>query len=153
MLNLVLAVVLSSYPVPNECIDLPASSLINGDTLASSRSFSIDRPNEKGGYSVLALSVALVNSGSTVTRLDTTCTVSLDGNVTDLIPQSWSEAAGVFTGTGSGIFRVPISGTSYAYPIRLNLNAFPDFECTFSVGAGSGDSSDLLTVQARLCTE
>jgi hypothetical protein len=50
------------------------------------------------------------------------------------------------------VFQKASPGSSY-FSLRMDMDGYPDFACTFSVGAGAGAAGDLLTVKGRLCTE
>lgn len=136
------------------CADL--GTVISAQTMASSRSFTYDWPNTFGGYDTLALYITLLDADVSITRFDITCTVSDDGNVTDYAPQECTVASGVATCVDAGVWQKasPATAADTVYwSNRLDLVGFPDFQCAFSVGAGSGTAADVLTVKARLCTE
>jgi hypothetical protein len=137
-------------PYIDRCADIPASDLISAQTMESSRSFSYNRTNAQG-FDTLTLWVQLTDADTSITRFDVTCTVSDDGNSTDYEPQECTSASGTYTCVDSGVWQKASPGTS-KFPIRLDVSGFPDFECTFSVGAGAGAAADLLTVKGRLCT-
>lgn len=135
------------------CVDLSGgSAVISAQTMESSRSFSYDGQNTSGGYDLLIIWIELTDANTSITTFRTTCTVSRNGNTTDYTPQVDAVAAGVSTQTDAGIWDKASPG-SKNWPIRLGLSGYPDFECTFSVQAGSGAAADLITVYARLCTE
>lgn len=132
-----------------------SANLIDAQTMASSRSFSINRDNTAGGFGVLTLWVTLTDANQSITRFDATCTVSDDGNASDYTPQDCTAGA-TCTSTDAGIWQkaTPTSGvTTKRWPWRLDVNGLPDIECTFSVGTGSGAAADLLTVKGRICVD
>lgn len=143
-------------PERNACVDLyvpgTTTPLINGATMESTRSFAVDRPNTEGGYGLLSLWIDLTDANTSITRFDVACTVSRDGNAKDYTPQECTSSGGIYTCVDTGVWRKSSPGTK-AWPLRLDVEGFPDFECSFAVGAGSGASADLLTVHARLCTK
>lgn len=146
-----LAVMLSAsaamaYGPTYQCGDL--GTLLN-NTMASSRTLSIDTPNAQGGYGVLNLEIALTDANTSITRIDMTCTVSDDGNSTDYTAQDCTAGA-TCTSTDSGIWQKASPGTkNWAW--RVDMNGFPDIECVFSVGTGAGAAADTIVVKGRLC--
>lgn len=134
------------------CVDIPATSLISVNTMSSSRSFSLDRENGEGGYGLLVLWISLTDGDTSITRFDTTCTVSNDGNATDYTPQLCTESSGTYACVDTGVWQKASPGTKN-WTQRMDVEGFPDVQCTFSVGTGSGTSDDLLTVKGRLCTK
>lgn len=124
--------------------------VLSGVTMESSRSFGIDQKNDKPTRPLVDLIVQLTDANTSITRFDTTCTVSHDGNTTDITPQSISVDAGTATQNDSLIFQKASPGTKN-FLVSFNLRSMPDFECTFSVGAGSGAAADLLSVDVRMC--
>jgi hypothetical protein len=135
------------------CVDLNGSGeKIIAQDMTSSRSLSYDGQNASGGYDLLVLWVQLTDANSSITTFRTTCTVSNDGNTTDYTPQVDEPVSGVATQVDAGIFDKASPG-SKKWTVRLGISGYPDFECTFSVQAGAGAGADLLTVNARLCTE
>ncbi len=133
-----------------QCQDL--GNLITAQAMSSSRSFSLDRVNTAGGMGLLTLWVQLTDANTSITRFDGTCTVSDDGNVTDYTPQDCTSGA-TCTSTDAGVWQKASPGTK-KWPWRLDVNGFPDIECTFSVGTGAATAvSDVITVKGRLCTD
>ncbi len=130
-------------------------TVVDALAMTSTRSFdsaAFLNLNEGWGFDHVVLVIQLVDANASITRFDTTCTVSLDGNVTDLTPQIETVAAGVATQTDAGIWQKASPG-SKNWPIRFNGGGYPAFQCSFAVGAGAGASGDLLTVKARVCTK
>jgi hypothetical protein len=126
-------------------------AVIDAAGMDASRSFSLDQNNWFGGYDVMVLMVDLTDANSSITQLDIDCTGSIDGNTKDYEPQECSVAAGVCTANDTQIQKATPATSTDGY--RLDISGYPDWECTFSVGGGSGASADLLTVDIRLCTE
>lgn len=141
----------NDVPAADLCVDIQATSLISANQMTTSRSFSLNRDNAYG-YEVLTLFVELTDANTSITRFDATCTVSTDGNTTDYTPQECTSSSGTYTCVDTGVWQKASPGTKN-WPIRIDVTGFPDVECTFSVGAGSGASADLLTVKGRLCTK
>jgi hypothetical protein len=151
------AVVLTALPTSAQqvvttkpyCVDI--GTLVNAQTMESSRSFSMDRTNGITGFTRLALLIELTDANTSITRFDVTCTESVDGNTTDYEPQECTVASGTATCVDSGVWQKASPGTAkWTYGVNLKL---PDLECTFSVGTGAGAAADLLTVKGRLCAE
>lgn len=136
----------------NACDTLgTAGVLINAQGMDSSQSFTITQDNTQGGYGVLTLFIALTDANTSITRFDMVCTGSEDNNATGYILQSCAIAAGVCTSTDSA-WRKASPGTKN-WPWRVDIEGFPDVECTFSVGTGAGAAADLLTVKGRMCVK
>lgn len=119
--------------------------------MTSSRSFSYNGP-ASSDYGLATVYIDLTDSNSSITTFTATCTVSHDGNSTDYTPQECSSSSGTYTCVDTGVWNKATPGTK-KWPLRLDLEGYPDFECTFSVGGGSGGSGDLLTVKTQLCTK
>lgn len=155
---LLLAALLASAPASaqtvgprDNCVDLDATTpVINGLALTSSRSFSLDRENNSGAYSLMTVWVTLVDANTSITRLDVTCTGSLNGNSSDSTPKTCVDSSGTITCSSTGVWPFSSPGSaSWHWPI--DIAGVPDVECTFAVGAGSAAAGDLLTVRRRLC--
>lgn len=126
------------------------TAVVNGLGMDASRSFSMDQTNSKPTRPMVDVIIKLTDANTSITRFDTTCTVSHDGNTTDIVPQTSTVASGVATQYDSLKFQKASPGTKN-WVVSFNLRSMPDFECTFSVGTGSGASADLLTVDVRMC--
>lgn len=117
----------------------------------SSRSFSYNGP-ATSVYGEATLFLDLTDGNTSITTFTTTCTVSHDGNTTDYTPQECTSTAGTYACVDTGVWTKASPGTK-RWAIRLDLEGFPDFECTFSVGGGAGAAGDVLTVKRQLCTK
>ncbi len=130
---------------------LTGEIVINDLDLTTSRSFTLNVDN-RNNWGLLSVWVNF--SYNTVTRVDMTCTNSLDGGTTEYEIQSCDNSTiGVCVSEDSGVFRKTVSANKKWGPWRLNVEGIADVTCTFSVGAGSGSSSDKITVTTRLCTK
>jgi hypothetical protein len=142
----------------SSCVDLPLSDgsvtpLLDAVTMESSRAFTFDLTSVASGYDLAVLWVSLTDANSSITRFDTTCTVSRNSNTTDYTPQVCDDTSdGVCTQTSGNVFQKATPGSAN-WPIRLDVAGYPDLECTFAVGAGAGAAADLLTVYLRLCVD
>ena len=129
----------------------PADKVINALGMDSSRAFEWEGTNSAGGWNVATLWIELTDANSSITRFDATCTVSHDNNTSDYTPQDCTAGA-TCTSSGSGVWQKATPGTA-KWPWRVDITGFYDFECTFSVGTGSGAAADTLTVYRQLCVE
>lgn len=146
-----------SAPVGSKraCVDLTSGGsvlLIDGLDMTTSRTFSYDGPNSSGGYDLVVLFLSLTDANASITTFRTECTVSANGNTTDYVPQSETISSGVATQVDAGVWHKASPGTKN-WPVRIDMAGYPDFECTFSVQAGSGAGIDLLTMRGRACVE
>ncbi len=126
------------------------TTVITAQTMESSRSFEYE--GSRDVYGLATIWIELTDANTSITSFVATCTTSHDNNTTDYTPQECTSTAGTYACVGTGIF-TKASPSSIKWPIQLNLEGFPDFECTFSVGAGAGAAADLLTVKQTLCTK
>lgn len=155
-MNLLFAALLSFAPAapkgPSSCVDI--GTLVDAQTMESTRtgSWTNPSPNKDQGWDLLVLFIKLTDADTSIARFDVTCTVSEDGNTTNYTPQEDTVASGTATQTDAGVWQKASPG-SKNWPIRMNIKGFPDFECSFAVGSGTGGSADLLTVEGRLCAE
>lgn len=142
-------------PSPNQIANAQNCVLMEGVVSAqgmdSSQSFGITQDNTKPTRPLVDVIIKLTDANTSITRLDTTCTVSHDNNTTDITPQSVSVSGGVATQSDSLKFQRASPGTKNILA-SFDLVTMPDFECTLSVGGGSGASVDLVTVDVRLCS-
>lgn len=133
----------------------PVVTRVSALGMDSSRSFSYDGPGTSD-YGLAVLYIDLTDANSSITKFTTTCTVSYDGNTSDFTPQECSSASGTYNCVDTGVWNkgdgITGPGTK-KWPLRLDIEGFQDFECTFSVGSGSGAAGDLLTVKTQLCTK
>ena len=129
--------------------------------MTSSRSFTIDLGsngstdalNRGAGFGLLTVWLDLTDGNTSITRFDVTCTVSNDGNVKDYTPQVCDDTSdGVCTQTDAGIWQKASPGTKM-WPLRMDIEGYPDIACTASVGTGSAAAADLLTAGWRICTK
>jgi hypothetical protein len=127
------------------------SPTLLSSTMASTRTFELEQPEGTGGFDVLRLSFKLVDSNTSITRFDTTCTVSDDDNTTDQTPQECTVTTGTATCVNSGVWQKASPGT-LNWPYKLNISTFNDVECTLSVGAGAGAAGDTIIVTGKWCT-
>ena len=142
------------------CLDIhvdlnPANTLklIDGLAVSAAPSFSVNL-NNAYGYDLAVVWVELTDANSSILTFQAVCTVSRDGNTTDSVPQKSTIdlLTGIATQTDVNTWQKASPGTKN-WPIRLDLEGFPDFECTFSAVAGVAEAGDLLDVYARVCTE
>lgn len=129
------------------CIDLGV--VIDAQGMDASRNFELDRPNGSPGAGLLVVWIELTDGNTSITRFDMSCTASHDGNTTDYTIQSCTVASGDCTSDDS-TWRKASPGTAN-WPWRIDVEGYPDIQCAFSVGTGSGAAADLLTVRGRLC--
>lgn len=141
-----------------QCVDVPLSAgsvvpVVDAVAMTASPSFTYNLDNTQGGYDIAVLWIALTDANTSITRFDTTCTVSRNGNTTDYVPQVCDDTSdGICTQTDGNVFQKASPGTKL-WPIRLDVGGYPDIECAFTVGAGAATAvSDVLTVYLRLCT-
>jgi len=153
----VLAANTEPYPLPVGYPQARAQTcevvtVLTGSVMTGSPSFGIDQKAGRGERPLVDLVVEFTDADSSITQLDTTCTVSTDGNVTDVKPQSPAVSAGVATLTDGLTFQRAAPGTANLL-IPFDIRSMPDFECTFTVGAGSADATiDVISVDVRMCT-
>ena len=126
------------------------TAVLSAAQMDASKSFGIDQKNDKPTRPLVDLIVKLTDANTSITRFDTTCTVSHDANTTDITPQSVSVTDGTATQNDSLVFQKASPGTKN-FLVSFDLLSMPDFECTFSVGAGSGAAADVITVDVRMC--
>jgi hypothetical protein len=124
---------------------------VAGLAMSSSRSASFDGDNRTQSYDFVIYYFDLTDANTSITRFDSTCTVSFDGNVTDYTPQDCTAGA-TCTSTAAGVWQKASPGSA-KWSWRLDLKGYPDHECTFSVGTGSGAAADPLTVRRQMCAE
>lgn len=151
---LLLSTAAHASPEWHRCMSL--GTLISAQTMESTRSLdsttavnwaSVDR-----GPSIVVLTIQLTDANASITRFDTTCTVSRDGNVTDLTPQVETVVAGVATQVDAGVWQKASPG-SKNWMTRFRVAGAHDFQCSFAVGSGTGAAADLLTVKADVCAQ
>lgn len=121
---------------------------VNGLDLQASRAWTHDgTDNESWGLMTVLVNLSQQN---TVTRVDLTCTGSDDGNTTDFALQDCAISAGACTSSDATWQKTVAAADQWVW--RVDLLGLPDWECTMSVGAGSGTSTDVITVKTRVCT-
>lgn len=126
------------------------TAVLSAVTMEASRSFGINQENDKPTRPQVSLIVKLTDANTSITRFDTTCTGSVDGNTTDVTLQTVVVSQGVATQWDAAKFQKASPGTK-TWDVSFDLGNYPDFECTFAVGAGAGAAADLLTVDVRMC--
>lgn len=142
-------------PSPSKLADSQScvllTEVVDAQGMDSTQSFGITQDNTKPTRPLVDLIIKLTDANTSITRFDTTCTVSHDDNTTDITSQSATEATGVTTQNDNLIFRKASPG-SKNWLVSFDLHTMPDFECSLAVGAGSGAAADLVTVDVRLCS-
>ena len=125
------------------------NKLIDAQTLAAARSFTLSPAWATMGYGLLVLYIAVTDANDSVTDVTLTCTASLDGGVTDHKLQSCDTASGACTSYNASWSKNPSSSENWTW--RVDTEGFEYVECTFTPTGGA--AADLITVYGGLAVK
>jgi len=132
----------------HSCAD--SGTVVDAQGMDSSQTFS---ESTVPGWTKAIFYFDLTDANTSITRLDLACTVSNDGNISDFTTTVCDDTGdGVCTLTLVTGWQLASPGTS-KWVVPFVLGDSPAYECTVSVGAGTGASADVLTVERQLCTD
>lgn len=122
---------------------------VSGLDLQASRSWTHDGDDgEDWGLLTVLINLSQQN---TVTQVDMICSGSDDGNSTDYVFQECAVASGACTSSDATWEKTVAAADQWAW--RVDTGGLPDWQCTISVGAGAGTSTDVITVKTRVCAK
>jgi hypothetical protein len=127
-----------------------SKAVLSAVTMESTRTFS---ESVDAGWSKLHLYFDLTDANTSITRFDLACTVSNDSNATDFTTVVCDDVSdGVCTITRVTGWQLASPGTS-KWKVTVRLDDSHAYECSVSVGAGTGAAADVITVERELCAE
>lgn len=131
-------------------------SPIDGVALdAASSSFAInasESPDRNGVWGLMVVWVTITDANDSTTAITMTCTGSHDRGATDYTLQSITTATGVGTSANSSWVKDPSAITSpKKWPWRVDIEGFPEVECTFTDTGGA--AADTIGVTVTFATK
>ncbi|OFW58400.1 MAG: hypothetical protein A2Y75_01445 [Candidatus Solincola sediminis] len=130
--------------------------VINAVALSTaSSSFTVDltAPTTNGIFGLMTVWVSIADADNSTTALNMSCTGSHDGGTTDYALQDCATLTnGVCTSVGASWTKDP-SGitTPKRWPWRVDIEGFPEVECTFTDTGGA--AADSITAYVTFATK
>jgi hypothetical protein len=125
-------------------------ALISAQTLASTRSFTLEQLADRGSYGLLVLHICTTDTDNSVSLITMTCTASDDDNTTDYTLQDVTVTTGVCASVDASWTKNPGANTT-CWPWRVDIEGFEDVECSFANTGGT--AADTITVRASLAVK